>query len=287
LPALILLLRPLLARLWRRPVPVILYAAQNIVKRYPWPFRWFEDYCFRRADMILPCGELVAATLRAKGYRGPLRVIPLPSDPAVFAPDPAARCRGRQALGLPAEVPLIGYGGKLAEEKGIAVLLEAFAALPGGQQRLLLVGGGPLRPALETQARAAGVAERVLFAGGVSHAALVDYLNAADVWVVPSLTRANWREQFGRVAVEAMACGRPVVGSASGEIPRVLDGAGYVVPEGDPAALTAALAALLADPARRAALGAAARARACACYTPAAVARLYASAYDEVMSDEQ
>jgi glycosyltransferase involved in cell wall biosynthesis len=103
--------------------------------------------------------------------------------------------------------------------------------------------------------------------------------------VVPSLTRRNWREQFGRVAVEAMACGRPVVGAASGEIPRVLGAAGCVVPEGDAAALAAALTALLADPARRAALGAAARARVLACYTPAAVARLYAAAYDEVMSD--
>jgi glycosyltransferase involved in cell wall biosynthesis len=278
LPALILLLRPLLARLWRRPVPVILYAAQNIVKRYPWPFRGCEAFCFRRADIILPCGELVAQTLRAKDYRGPLRVVPLPSDPAVFAPDAAARCRGRQALGLGPDTMLIGYAGKLAEEKGVGVLLAAFATLPGAPH-LVLVGGGPAQAALQAQVRTAGVADRVHFVGGVGHAALVEYLNAADLWVVPSLTRGNWREQFGRVVVEAMACGLPVVGTASGEIPRVLDGAGCVVPEGDAAALAATLAALAAQPARRAALGQAARARVLACYTPAQVAALYADTY--------
>ena len=285
LPALILLLRPWLERLWGRRVPVILYAAQNVVKPYPWPFARCEAFCFRHADMILPCGEWVAATLRAKGYRGPLRVVPLPSDPTVFAPDGAARCRGRAALGLADATVLIGYAGKLAEEKGVGQLLDAFLRLPG-LPHLVFAGGGPEAVGLRARAVAAGVAERVHLPGGVAHEALVDYLNAADIWVVPSQTRPNWREQFGRVAVEAMACGLPVVVTASGELPRVVGPAGRVVPEGDVPALAAALADLAADPAARARLGRAARARVLACYTPTQAAALYAAAYDEVLSAE-
>ena len=285
LPALILALRPWLERRWGRRVPVILYAAQNIVKQYPWPFRVCEAFCFRRADLILPCGEWVAATLRAKGYAGPLQVVPLPSDPTVFAPDGAARCRVRAELGLAPDTVLIGYAGKLAEEKGVVHLLEAFLALPGAPH-LVFVGRGPEAAALRARAATAGAATRVHLPGGVAHEALVGYLNAADIWVVPSQTRPNWREQFGRVAVEAMACGLPVVVTASGELPRVVGPAGRVVPEGAIPSLTSALADLAADPAGRAALGRAARARVLACYTPAAAAALYAAAYAAVLRNE-
>jgi glycosyltransferase involved in cell wall biosynthesis len=285
LPALILALRPWLERRWGRRVPVILYAAQNIVKQYPWPFRVCEAFCFRHADLILPCGEWVAATLRAKGYTGPLQVVPLPSDPTVFAPDGAARCRVRAELGLAPATVLIGYAGKLAEEKGVEHLLEAFLGLPGAPH-LVFVGDGPEAAALRARAATAGAAARVHLPGGVAHEALVGYLNAADIWVVPSQTRPTWREQFGRVAVEAMACGLPVVVTASGELPRVVGSAGRVVPEGDIPALTSALADLAADPAGRAALGRAARARVLACYTPAVAAGHYAAAYAAVLRTE-
>jgi glycosyltransferase involved in cell wall biosynthesis len=84
---------------------------------------------------------------------------------------------------------------------------------------------------------------------------------ALDCLVLPSRTTARWKEQFGRVLVEAMACGVPVVGSSSGEIPRVIGDAGAVVPEGDAGALTRAVRALADDPAECAALGARGRAR--------------------------
>ncbi len=282
---LILLLRPALERAWGRPLPVLLYAAQNVVKRYPPPFRWFEAVSFRRADMILPCGALVAATLRAKGYRGPLRTVPLPADPAVFRRDPAAAASLRVALGIPAAAPIVGYAGKLVEEKGVATLLTAFLDLPDGDgptPHLLLAGGGPLRGALAGQAAAAGAGGRVHFLGALGHDDLRAALSAGDIWVVPSESRANWREQFGRAAVEAMAAGNAVVVTDSGELPRVVDGAGRIVPEGDAPALRTALAAWIADPEARAAAAAAGRARVLACYTPEQAAARYAAAYRAV-----
>jgi len=280
---LVLLLRPLLERLWGRPLPVLLYAAQNIVKRYPLPFRWCEAYCFRHVDGILACGDLVAATLRRKGYRGRLRVIPLPTDSARFGRDAAAGAALRARLGLALGAIVHGYAGKLVEEKGVRALLQAFLELPaaGGGPHLLLAGGGALRAELAATATAAGAAARVHLLGPLDHAALVAALSAGDIWVVPSETRATWREQFGRAAVEAMAAGNAVVVADSGELPRVVGAAGRVVPEGDIATLRTVLAGLIADPAARAAAAAAGRARVLACYTPARVAVAYSAAFAE------
>ena len=98
------------------------------------------------------------------------------------------------------------------------------------------------------------------------------YYRQLDVLVVPSRTRSNWKEQFGRVAVEAMACGVPVVGSDSGEIPHVLGDAGLVFVEDDAAALRAHLARLMQDAGLQAELARRGRRRVLEHYTQARVA---------------
>jgi glycosyltransferase involved in cell wall biosynthesis len=104
-----------------------------------------------------------------------------------------------------------------------------------------------------------------------------------DALVLPSRTTPSWREQFGRVLVEAMSCEVPVVGSSSGEIPHVIGGAGLVFPEGNPPALANALRLLLHDERLRRELGRRGRARVLAHYTQAALARGYAAVYREMM----
>jgi glycosyltransferase involved in cell wall biosynthesis len=112
-----------------------------------------------------------------------------------------------------------------------------------------------------------------------------DRLQQWDVLVLPSLTRSNWKEQFGRILVEAMACQVPVVASNSGEIPNVVGDAGLLVPEGDPGALRDGVAALLDEPARRLALGQAGRARVLARYTHRRIAEQTAQVYCQVTAD--
>ena len=89
---------------------------------------------------------------------------------------------------------------------------------------------------------------------GVPHDRVPDYLNAMDVLAAPSLTTPRWREQFGRMLVEAMACGVPVIGSDSGEIPHVVGDAGVVAPEGEVGGWTKALDEIIIHPGRRAEL---------------------------------
>jgi glycosyltransferase involved in cell wall biosynthesis len=181
-------------------------------------------------------------------------VVPLPVDTSTYCPDPALRARGRRELSIDAGSFVVGYTGKLVEEKGLHALWSAFEALAREHENthLVLLGGGPLLGELREAAREAGLEDRLHVPGVVHNAALPAYLNALDVFVLPSETRRNWREQFGRAVVEAMACGVPVVASDSGEIPNVVGDAGLIFREGDVVALTEKLRRLLCDRAIRA-----------------------------------
>jgi glycosyltransferase involved in cell wall biosynthesis len=161
------------------------------------------------------------------------------------------------------------------------VLLDTVASL-GGDWRLRLVGNGPLADALAGRAAAHGLDQRVSIEAGVPSLQVPEKMRALDVLVLPSLTRPNWKEQFGRVLIEAMACGVAVVGSDSGEIPNVIGDAGLIVPEGDVAALADALRRLAADLELRRTLGRRGRERALAYFTQAEVARKTVEVYRQV-----
>jgi glycogen synthase len=142
----------------------------------------------------------------------------------------------------------LAFLGRLVSDKGCALLLEAMGGL--GQQglhpRLLIIGQGPEELSLRAQATALGLGGQIEFAGPLSGAALVRRLNEARILVVPSL----WNEPFGIVALEGIACGLAVVGSAGGGLPEAIGPCGLTFPNGDGAALAARLAELLGNPAR-------------------------------------
>ena len=218
---------------------------QNIGKRYPPPFSLFEKYVLSRASGWIAFGESVHAVQRDRlpRYRSlPSSVIPPGVDSSVFRPDPQLRAAARARLGWTGDVPVIGFVGRFVPEKGVATLLAALEHLPG-EWRALFVGGGTGRH--EIEAFAARHDARVV--GDATHDDVPMWMNAMDVLCAPSRTTAAWREQFGRMLVEAMACGVPVLASDSGEIPHVVGDAGVIVPEGDVTAWRDALARVLAD----------------------------------------
>ncbi|HVG45433.1 MAG TPA: glycosyltransferase family 4 protein, partial [Longimicrobium sp.] len=196
-------------------------------------------------------------------------------------PDPEARRRVRAELGWRDDVlPVVGILGRFVEEKGLRVLMRAWEA--AAPSRLLLVGGGSLEAELRTWG--GGFRDRVRVVTGVPHDRVPDYLNAMDVLVAPSLTTPRWREQFGRMLVEAMACGVPVVGSDSGEIPHVIGGAGIVVAEGDGDTLKTALDGLIVDVARRTELSARGLERARTEFSLPVVARRHLRFFDDILN---
>jgi glycosyltransferase involved in cell wall biosynthesis len=172
--------------------------------------------------------------------------------------------------------------GRLIPDKGLAVLIEAVAPL-SGDWRLVVIGSGPERESCQALAARLGRAERVQFRGQIPSTDMPAAMQGMDVLAGPSLTGKTWKEQFGRMFVEAMACEVPVVGSDSGEIPRVIGDAGIVVPEGNVAALRAALARLQQDERLREDLGKRGRQRVLAHFTQAAVASATAEAYRRIL----
>jgi glycosyltransferase involved in cell wall biosynthesis len=237
------------------PSAALVYATfQNLPRRYPPPFSRAERLAMRRADGWIAFGRTVEEALAHRsGYaERPHRVISPGVDTERFRPDPEARRRVRASLGWTDEgPPVAGFLGRFVPEKGCDVVLGALEANQGW--RALFVGGGPLEGELRGWAEAFG--DRVRVATGVPHDAVPGYLNAMDFLLAPSRTTPRWKEQFGRMLVEAMACGVPVAGSDSGEVPHVLGNAGVVVPEHDLAEWFDTVGGLIHSAERRAGLG--------------------------------
>jgi glycosyltransferase involved in cell wall biosynthesis len=240
----------------------LFFSWQNLQRRYPLPFRWLERYVLSHVDYAIVGNEESRRVWQAKGYQGRVAVIPqFGVDPEIFHPAPRPAGRGFIA----------GYVGRLVEEKGVDLLLEALAGLEG-TWRACVLGSGPAKEALQAQARHWGLGDRVTFDAPIPSSQMPAYYRQLDVLVLPSRTRPNWKEQFGRVLVEAMACGVAVIGSDSGEIPNVIGDAGLLFSEGQADQLRAHLTRLLGTPDLRAELASRGRERVLARYTQAQVA---------------
>jgi glycosyltransferase involved in cell wall biosynthesis len=260
-------------------IPATFFTWQNLYRRYPFPFSAFERANYRAARVAIAGNQDAAAVLRRKGFTGALAVIPqFGVDPKIFAPD-------APVTPIAADQPLrIGYAGGLLPEKGLADLLHACAALRGAW-RVTLAGEGGELAALQQLAATLGIQARVHFAGRIDSSDMPAFYRNLDIFVLPSRTTPGWKEQFGRVLIEAMACGVPVLGSDSGEIPHVIGGAGLVFPEGDRAALTAHLQRLRDDPDARAELATAGRRRVLDHFTMAQIAAQTVAVYHQLAGD--
>lgn len=196
----------------------LLHAAQNIGRRYPLPIRALRSWTFRHTAAVHALSTEAIEVTRRWGYTGICEVVTYGVEQELFA----ANAKGTK----------VGFVGRFVEEKGVMDLL------PLGS-RLLCVGDGPLAEPL----RDAGAELRRT--STVSE--LKSALEEMAVLAMPSLTRPNWKEQFGRSAVEAMAAGIPVVAYDSGALREVVGDAGVVVREGDSKALLAAIDDVIAE----------------------------------------
>jgi len=272
-----------IARAARSRAVVVPATFQNIAKAYPPPLAQFERSVMRRANGWIAFGDTIHDVLCARdGYAArPSRVIPPGVDVDRFRPDVQARLAVRDSLGWNDETPVVGFLGRFVQSKGLTVLMNALSNVRQ-PWRALFVGGGPMERDLS--AFAAANAGRVRVLTDVAHDDVPRHVNAMDVLCAPSQTTRAWREQFGRMLIEAMACGVPVIASRSGEIPHVIGDAGVLVDESDAAGWTAAIDRLLAEPNARADLSARGVGRVHERYAWPVVARAHLAFFEDLLS---
>ncbi len=259
----------------------LFFTWQNLHRNYLPPFRQIELYNYRHASVALAGNRDARDVLIHKGFRGPIYIIPQ------FGFDTEIYRRSQKRPARIAGAPFIlGYLGRLVENKGLPLLLGALANLPD-YCRVVFIGNGPMKSELETLAVHLGVTQRVTFKPGLPTYEVPKELQQMDVLVLPSLTRPNWKEQFGRVLAEAMACETPVIGSSSGEIPYVIGDSGLVFAEGNAQELALCVRKLLDDPALYATLAARGRQRVLAYYTQEQIARQTYQVYLEMMDRQK
>lgn len=252
---------------WGRPC-----LRNRCLPRRDWPLLTFQLRCWHRwrdaFDLVVANSEATRRLLCEHGMH-PVETawngVPIPTRPAP-----------------PTGPPRVVFAGRLVPEKGVDVLLRAFARLPAdvGRSELLVAGDGPERRRLARLATELGLGERARFTGHLDRDALDRQLAGAWVQVVPSL----WEEPFGLVATEAMARGTAVVASAAGGLKEIVihDETGSLVPPGDVEALAAALGRLLRDRELASRMGAAGRRRAEAFFSLEAMTSRFLDLYAAV-----
>jgi len=272
-----------IARLVRPPARFVPATFQNIGKTYPLPMRVLERRVMARADAWIAFGRTAYVVQRYRpGYASkPAATLSPGVDIEAFRPEPSERHRTRERFGWGSTDVVVGFVGRFVEEKGIDTLLQAFARA-AGRWSLLFVGGGALASRIKSVQHQHPA--RVRLVEDASHDDVPRYLNAMDVLCAPSRTTARWKEQFGRMLIEAMACRVAVIASDSGEIPHVVQDAGIVIPEEDAARWADTIDRVAADGSRRDDLAARGMARAREEFAWPIVARRHLDFFEEVLS---
>jgi glycosyltransferase involved in cell wall biosynthesis len=256
----------------------VFYNYANIYRNYPPPFSLFEKYNFKHAAAALACNQEAFDILRRRGFDKPLDICPQ------FGVDLTVTYRTDPPPGFAQpDCFTIGYFGRLVAEKGLDTLVEACVKLKG-DWRLVFIGKGAAQPDLTAQVERLNLGGRVTFLPMVPSTQVAAYMSGLDVFVLPSRTTGNWKEQFGRVLIEAMACQVPVIGSSSGEIPHVIGKAGRVFPEGDAAVLAGQLQELADHKPLRKELAAKGLERVTNHYTQLQIARQHLKLYRKALN---
>ncbi|HLO47437.1 MAG TPA: hormogonium polysaccharide biosynthesis glycosyltransferase HpsO [Kamptonema sp.] len=235
----------------------------NLPYQLKFPVSLLESYNLKHTNGIVAGNLDSAEILRERGYKGRIKVMPqLGVNEKLFCP-----CQGsengnlslqklRDKLNIKSTDFVVGFVGRFVEEKGLLTLAKALSELTQLPWKWLLVGRGELRSRLTEQANTWGINDRLIWVESVPHEEIYRYINLMNVLVLPSettnkfktLTAVGWKEQFGHVLIEAMACQVPVIGSNCGEIPHVIEDTGLVFPEGNVEALRTCLSQVIEVP---------------------------------------
>lgn len=272
----------------------IFFTWWNLPYELKLPVALLEKYNLNYSDGIISGNQDGAEILRQRGYQGAIKVMPqLGVDEKLFTPKSQPELAAK--LGIDNNDFVIGFVGRFVPEKGLITLLNSLIILKDQPWKLLLLGRGNLKAELVKLAAEHQLQDRVIFVESVPHDEVVNYINLMNTLVLPSevtynlknLTSVGWKEQFGHVLIEAMACKIPVVGSNSGEIPHVIGDAGLVFSEGNSQALADCLLQLIKKPDLAANLAEFGYQRVMDKYTNKALAKQQFEFYQELVNSQK
>ena len=270
----------------------IFFTWWNLPYANKFPISLLEAYNLKNTHGLIAGNQDGADILLEHGYKGKTIIMPqLGVDEKLFSPQPRSELAAK--FNIKTDDFLVGFVGRFVPEKGILTLIKALTQLKHLSWKLLLLGRGELKETIQETATEAGIEDRLIMIESVPHDAVSRYINLMNVLLLPSettykfktLTAAGWKEQFGHVLIEAMACGVAVIGSDSGEIPNVIEDAGLIFPEGNVEALKDCLQKLIKDPELTNRLAQKGRDRAMKLYTNKALAEQQLAFYEKLLSN--
>jgi len=216
--------------------------ASSLVKKY---FYWSAK---NKINTVFTINNDGTRLFQRKGYAH-VEKIPLGFDPSVFYKNNESRARIRKQLDI--RYPVIAYFGRLVEEKGVHVLLEALAMIKHIDWHFMLdkfsYGLNPYHQRIQRLIDTLDIQNRIIYIEA-DHYQVADYMNASDVVVTPSVSTSKWKEQYGRVVPEAMACGNLIIASSAGALQELVGECGVIVEEGNVEQLAKTLERYLASP---------------------------------------
>ena len=235
---------------------LLLFSWENIDLYLNFWRKWDERLVLKNTGNCLAGNEGALIRLKEHGFIEGITVLPqFGVDTERFHPsknDNGTASDSSQA----ANHFRIGYVGRLTADKGLETLFRAFAKLGKSEAELVLLSSSAKLPEyFRDLAAELKITRQIKLIAGVSHADFPGYIRAFDLQVLPSLTTPSWKEQFGRVMIEGMASGVPIIGSSSGAIPEVLGDSGLLFKEGDSGELYEKMNQLYIDPVLRNKLG--------------------------------
>ncbi|MGB3653650.1 MAG: hormogonium polysaccharide biosynthesis glycosyltransferase HpsO, partial [Rivularia sp. (in: cyanobacteria)] len=265
----------------------------NLPYNLKFPISVLENYNLDNSHGIISGNQDGAEILRDRGYEGPIKVMPqLGVDETLFTPKPQPELASK--VGIEPGEFVIGFVGRFVPEKGIMTLLDALVKIKDKPWKFLLLGRGELKDEILQKAAENGIQDKIKLVESVPHNEVADYINLMSTLILPSettykfktLTSVGWKEQFGHVIIEAMACKVPVIGSDSGEIPYVIGDAGLIFPEGNAEELANCLEQLIDNPELTENIAQMGYAKAMAQYTNIALAKQQLEFYQELIDSK-
>ncbi len=226
---------------------------QNFSLKYKIFWSWVEKFNLKNSNGALVGNVDAEKILRDKGFNNKICVLPqLGVDMTIFQPAKKQDTEVNRE-----EIKTIGFIGRLVEEKGIFVLLDAFANISKKylNWRLVYLGNGPCDNEIANRICTKKLEQQVFIQKTIPHDQVATFIRDLDIMVLPSFDTDGWREQFGHVLIEAMACKVPIIGSDAGEIPNIISDVGLVFKQRDTQSLQDVLERLMSDESLRRELG--------------------------------